>query len=86
MQYGMPYMGSKSKIAEWIIDILPEGKVLVDAFGGGNARHQPCVMAKRATKIAGGGEKGAGYLTGVIEEGHFLESVDDHGGVLSGGI
>lgn len=37
MQYGMPYMGSKSKIAEWIIDILPEGKVLVDAFGGGGA-------------------------------------------------
>lgn len=30
-------MGSKSKIAEWIIDILPEGKVLVDAFGGGGA-------------------------------------------------
>lgn len=34
-QYGLPYMGSKSKIAEWIIDLLPAGRRFVDLFGGG---------------------------------------------------
>ena len=37
MNYGMPYMGSKSKIAERIIHTLPSGKRLVDLFGGGGA-------------------------------------------------
>ena len=36
-KYGMPYMGSKSKIAERIIHTLPSGKRLVDLFGGGGA-------------------------------------------------
>lgn len=36
-QYGLPYMGSKSKIAESIINTLPSGKRLVDLFGGGGA-------------------------------------------------
>lgn len=47
MQYGMPYMGSKSKIAEWIIDILPEGKVLVDAFGGGGGNNSLCIPVRK---------------------------------------
>lgn len=33
----MPYMGSKGKIADWVIDQLPSGKRLVDLFGGGGA-------------------------------------------------
>lgn len=37
MTYGLPYMGSKSRIAKDIIDILPRGKRLVDLFGGGGA-------------------------------------------------
>ena len=36
-QYGAPYMGSKSKIAEDILAILPRGKRFVDLFGGGFA-------------------------------------------------
>lgn len=36
-QYGLSYMGSKSKIAEWIIDLLPAGRRFVDLFGGGFA-------------------------------------------------
>lgn len=35
--YGLPYMGSKNKIAEEIINFLPQKKVLVDLFGGGGA-------------------------------------------------
>jgi len=36
-KYGMPYMGSKGKIADWVIAELPSGKRLVDLFGGGGA-------------------------------------------------
>ena len=37
MVYGMPYMGSKSKIAEWVIENLPAADNLYDLFGGGGA-------------------------------------------------
>ena len=35
--YGVPYQGNKSRIADIIISVLPEGKRLVDLFGGGGA-------------------------------------------------
>ena len=37
MNYGMPYMGSKNRIAPWIIEHLPEADNLYDLFGGGGA-------------------------------------------------
>lgn len=37
MNYGVPYMGSKNRIAKKIIDFLPKGEILVDLFGGGGA-------------------------------------------------
>ena len=33
----MPYIGSKNKIAEWVVSHLPAGEVLVDLFAGGGA-------------------------------------------------
>lgn len=33
--YGVPYQGNKSRIADRIISILPQGNRLVDLFGGG---------------------------------------------------
>ena len=33
--YGVPYQGNKSRIADIIINLLPEGDRLVDLFGGG---------------------------------------------------
>ena len=35
--YGVPYKGSKSKIAKWIVDLLPPSHTLVDLFAGGCA-------------------------------------------------
>lgn len=35
--YGIPYLGNKSRIADAIINLLPEGKRFVDLFGGGGA-------------------------------------------------
>ena len=37
MNYGMPYKGSKNKIAEWVVDQLPAADNLYDLFGGGGA-------------------------------------------------
>ena len=41
--YGVPYQGNKSRIADIIISILPEGKRLVELFGGAvQSRTVPC--------------------------------------------
>ena len=37
LRYGLPYKGSKNAIAEWIVEQLPDGEVLVDLFCGGGA-------------------------------------------------
>ena len=36
-RYGVPYKGSKSAIAKWIVDLLPPSHTLVDLFAGGCA-------------------------------------------------
>lgn len=36
-KYGLPYQGSKNKIAEWVIDHLPPADTLVDLMAGGCA-------------------------------------------------
>ena len=35
--YGVPYMGSKNRIAEWVVGNLPASHTLVDLFAGGCA-------------------------------------------------
>ena len=37
MRYGMPYQGSKSRIADWVVSVLPRSHTLVDLFAGGGA-------------------------------------------------
>ena len=36
-KYGLPYMGSKNKIAPWVLEHLPKAHTLVDLFAGGCA-------------------------------------------------
>ena len=51
--YGLPYTGSKSRIAHWVIDHLPRGRVLIDAFAGGCAiTHRALLSQKWQTVIA----------------------------------
>ena len=51
--YGLPYTGSKSKIAHWVVDNLPCGRVLIDAFAGGCAiTHCALLSQKWQTIIA----------------------------------
>lgn len=37
MRYGLPYQGSKNKIAPWVLEHLPQADALVDLFAGGCA-------------------------------------------------
>ena len=50
-KYGMPYMGSKSGIAEKIINILPKAPVLYDLFGGGGAITHCAALSGKWRKI-----------------------------------
>lgn len=49
MQYGLPYMGSKNKIAEWVLSYLPKAENFYDLFCGGCAITH-CVMVHRKYK------------------------------------
>jgi len=37
MTFGLPYCGSKSSIAKWVIDTLPASETFIDLFAGGCA-------------------------------------------------
>ena len=51
--YGLPYTGSKSRSAYWVIDHLPGGRVLIDAFAGGcSITHRALLSKKWMTIIA----------------------------------
>ena len=45
--FGIPYMGSKDKIAPWILRNLPPGKRFVDLFGGGFAMSHAALLSDR---------------------------------------
>lgn len=36
-RYGLPWMGSKSRYAKWILSHIPKEPILVDLFAGGCA-------------------------------------------------
>lgn len=43
-RYGLPYMGSKNKIANWVVDVLPKSERLYDLFCGGCAVTHAAMM------------------------------------------
>lgn len=47
MRYGVPYQGSKNKIAEWVVEHLPSGHTLVDLFAGGCEVTHAALLAGR---------------------------------------
>lgn len=49
--YGLPYAGSKSRISHWVIDNLPRGRVLIDAFAGGCAITHRALLSQKWQKI-----------------------------------
>jgi site-specific DNA-adenine methylase len=51
MNYGLPYMGSKNKIADWILENLPEAENFYDLFGGGGAITHAAILSEKYKNI-----------------------------------
>lgn len=49
--YGLPYMGSKNRIAKRIIDIIPACDCLVDLFAGGCAITHAALLSRKFGRI-----------------------------------
>lgn len=45
--FGLPYKGSKNKIAEELVELLPAGPVFVDLFAGGCAMTHAAIWSKK---------------------------------------
>ena len=69
MRYGLPYKGSKNKIARDIIEFLPAGECLVDLFGGGGAiSHAALLSGKWDRVIYNDAEPGmAGFFLNALK-------------------
>ena len=46
-RYGVPYRGSKSRIAPWVVEHLPSAETFVDLFAGGCAVAHAALLAGR---------------------------------------
>ena len=89
MRYGIPYRGSKSRIAEWVISQLPPADTLVDLFAGGCAiTHAALLSGKYNHVIANDLTQGTNVfrdaingefddMQGGITRDEFLASDDD---------
>lgn len=51
MRYGIPYQGSKSRIAEWVAGLLPASGCLVDLFAGGCAVTHAALLSGKWGRI-----------------------------------
>lgn len=51
MRYGIPYMGSKNRIAKWVVDSLPASDTLVDLFAGGCAVTHAAILSNKWKRV-----------------------------------
>ena len=51
MKYGLPYQGSKSRIADWVLSVLPSSHTLVDLFAGGGAIVHAALLSGKYERI-----------------------------------
>ena len=72
-KWGSAYQGSKSKIADEIISMLPSKKYFIDAFSGGGALAHCALESKKFEHIIAND-----LLTKDILEAHFLWTPEQH--------
>ena len=51
MRYGLPYQGSKSRIADWVVGNLPSAPVLVDIMCGGGAVSHAALLSGKYERV-----------------------------------
>ena len=66
--YGLPYQGSKNRIAGWVVENLPDSPVFVDLFAGG------CAITHKALESGRYGSFIANDLTGFPSL--FLDAIE----------
>lgn len=49
--FGIPYMGSKNKIAEWVVSHLPRAEHFYDLFAGGCAISHCAILSRKWKKV-----------------------------------
>ena len=49
--FGLPYMGSKSSIAQWVISKLPPADIFIDLFAGGCAVTHAALLSGKYKRI-----------------------------------
>ena len=89
-RYGLPYKGSKSRIAEWVVSVLPPAPVLVDLFAGGCAVTHAALLSGKWGRIVANDVSGVpdlflaamrgefdGYATVPTREEFMAEKDDD---------
>lgn len=59
-KYGVPYQGSKSQIAEWVVSNLPRAETLVDLFAGGCAITDCAMQSGKWKRIIANDLEGSG--------------------------
>lgn len=72
-KYGSAYQGSKSKIADEIISMLPDKKYFIDAFAGGGALSHCALESGKFENIIANDSQ-----TREILEAHFLWTPEQH--------
>ena len=72
-RYGAAYQGSKSKIADEIISMLPARKYFIDAFSGGGALAHCALESGKFEHIIAND-----LQTKEILEAHFLWTPEQH--------
>ena len=72
-KYGAAYQGSKSKIADEIISLLPNKKYFIDAFSGGGALAHCALESRKFENIIAND-----LQTKAILEAHFLWTPEQH--------
>lgn len=71
MKYGMPYKGSKSSIAEWVISQLPEADIFIDLFAGGCAITHAAMLSGKFKKVICNDISGTPYIFKEAINGDF---------------
>lgn len=70
-RYGLPYMGSKSKIARWVVERLPDGDTLYDVFCGGCAITDYAMRARKYKSYVVNDITNIGYVFKKALDGGF---------------
>lgn len=71
MKYGLPYKGSKSAIAEWVISVLPSAHTFIDLFAGGCAVTHAALLSGKYERFICNDISGTPYIFREAINGDF---------------